>query len=182
MLLLICILSPFAIWSFSLLVFLIFANVFWGRVLLVTRWGLFLRKKGGIQVLAGLAPSRQTVGSLLRTSLKIAESYVNVKRIGFFNTKMVLANFTICRLSPNSFVQESYYDSIFVNRASTALWVGLCYTGKVTLLFVSKKNIRPLWKSFQEKSCSLFDLFVSGKGRTFYNIWTPGHWSMSWLQ
>jgi hypothetical protein len=45
--------------------------------------GTFPRKEGEIQVLAGLAPSNQTVGSLLRTpwlvkpDCKIAESYIN---------------------------------------------------------------------------------------------------------
>jgi hypothetical protein len=45
----------------------ILANVFLGVGMLHGFTGIFSRKEGGIQVLEGLAPSTQTVGSLLRT-------------------------------------------------------------------------------------------------------------------
>jgi hypothetical protein len=55
------------------------------------------RKEDGKQVLAGLAPSSQTVWSLLtKPTRKITKS---------FNTKMMLDNFTLWQLSPNSFVR-----------------------------------------------------------------------------
>jgi hypothetical protein len=46
---------------------IILANVFLGLGMPHSREGLFPRKEGRIQALAGLAPSCQTVGSLCRT-------------------------------------------------------------------------------------------------------------------
>jgi hypothetical protein len=64
--------------------------------------GAFTRKKGGIEFLAGPAPSSQTVGSLLRTpwlaklTIKIVKYYINDYKFGnFFIPKMMFANFTI---------------------------------------------------------------------------------------
>jgi hypothetical protein len=47
--------------------FFILANVLLGVGTLDSCVGMFPRTEGGIKVLAGLAPSSQTVGSLLRT-------------------------------------------------------------------------------------------------------------------
>jgi hypothetical protein len=70
---------------------------FWGGY---TAWlhGCDPEKKGGIQVLGGLASSSQTVGSLLRTPWpekpagQIAESFINNIQSGyFFITKIMFA-------------------------------------------------------------------------------------------
>ncbi len=64
--------------------------------------GVFLGKKCGIQVVAGLAPSNQTVGSLLITpwlvqrATKIVESNTNYIQFESFSTrKMMFANLAI---------------------------------------------------------------------------------------
>jgi hypothetical protein len=83
------------------------ANVFLVVAMPHGSLGAFPRKEGRIQVLAGLAPSIQTLGSLLRAAWlskqarKITESYINDAFFPF-------AKFTIRPLSPNSFVWRIY--------------------------------------------------------------------------
>jgi hypothetical protein len=85
------------------------ANEFWEWLLYM---GPFPWKEGGIQVLGGEAPSSQTEGSLLRTlwlvkpAAKIVKTYfINIQSVYFFcMTKKMFPNFTIWKLSPNSFV------------------------------------------------------------------------------
>ncbi len=86
----------------------ILAKDFWGECT-VWLYGAFLRKEGKIQVLTGLAPSKQTELSFLRTpwltkpTRKYYKWYINATQFGnFFTTKMMF-NFTIWQLLPNSF-------------------------------------------------------------------------------
>ncbi len=65
--------------------------------------GMFPKKEGGIHSLPGLAPSNQTVGSLLRTPgwqswLEISLNHISTKNnlvIFFHHKKMIFSNITI---------------------------------------------------------------------------------------
>jgi hypothetical protein len=56
--------------TLSLAIFLILTNIFFFGGGMLYGWSdMFSKKEGGIQVMAGLAPSSQTVKSLLRAPL-----------------------------------------------------------------------------------------------------------------
>jgi hypothetical protein len=67
--------------------FLYLQMYFCGWVRHAAAQACFPRKKSGIQVLAGLAPSSQRVASLLRTqwlAVKVAKLYINEIQFGNF--------------------------------------------------------------------------------------------------